>query len=663
MQFAHGLYVGASSTYHYVFRFDQELGVVSGERRLVAEVPAAERDNPTTPPEMEFLAAGPSVPDDGRPRYTLAESPNQLVLTGKRTLTFTRQPNLADLDLRSVFEFLGLTEEDRAVLRQASATGLRRIEVVVNQVGANIPGIPASVAAAGKQIGLTESFAEAGIDVTVRNPTLTIDPQHSRTEWSDNDLGTLLHAQLGVAEGTQSWQVHLLIANRHSDGLEIRGSMFDRKARQGTAVFVDALADGADISAGANSGAPNRSARTIRTLVHELGHALNLVHCCDSDTNARGRCAAMSFMNVPENYAGTIPNYWANFQWVFDPGELFFLRHGRLQDIIFGGKSNFAGLVSDGVPRGHLAPRSHPRFRLLVRDRRRTGGSGPRSGGVPVFEFGEPVHLEAKLVNQSRSARALSLNLDPRAGLTIYYVRRPNGTVRPFRPLMRHCTAGNTVVGPGANRALYSDVFLSYGADGYTFAEPGLYEVVAVARTPAGPLTSKPCRLWVRYPDRATETAVVPTLTDSVGEFIALEGADAVDHVKATADEVEGRVPRHPLVAGLKARLALQESRGYWHLTRRGSRSHLTWIEPVLDAESLGGLVGLDPMSAAAPVSNIMSGRLATKLWEVLRTEKRRKRADVVRESTLGWLKSAGMSGIQLKRFTEQAFYMNRSHR
>ena len=65
--------------------------------------------------------------------------------------------------------------------------------------------------------------------------------------------------------------------------------------------------------------------------MHELGHALNLAH-----TWLVGRPDTTSFMNYPQRYphgttfADRAHNYWKDFDYKFDPEEIFHLHHGFL---------------------------------------------------------------------------------------------------------------------------------------------------------------------------------------------------------------------------------------------------------------------------------------------------------------------------------------------
>ena len=117
------------------------------------------------------------------------------------------------------------------------------------------------------------------------------------------------------------WRVWLLVASAHDQGY--RGIMFDASdafQRQGCAVFYDAI-QGAD---------PASQRAALRTYVHELGHAFNLLHSWQKDLadppaplGANQGFADLSWMNYPQNYlpqgggAGGTAAYWADFQFQF----------------------------------------------------------------------------------------------------------------------------------------------------------------------------------------------------------------------------------------------------------------------------------------------------------------------------------------------------------
>ena len=111
------------------------------------------------------------------------------------------------------------------------------------------------------------------------------------------------------------------------------GIMFDvdNVPREGAAIFLDAI--------GPAQGLWERSRyeRTITnlayTIMHEIGHALNLVHTFEIN-----RPDSLSVMNYPQNYIGSRARgseaFWKRFNWRFDSFELVHLWHATPAEIL-----------------------------------------------------------------------------------------------------------------------------------------------------------------------------------------------------------------------------------------------------------------------------------------------------------------------------------------
>jgi len=203
----------------------------------------------------------------------------------------------------------------------------------------------------------------------------------------------------------------------------------------------------------------------LYTWVHEAGHAFNFLHSWN-----KGRPNALSWMNYPQNVA----NFWDNFRMRFDNEELIHLRHGDRASVIMGGDPWASG--------GHMEAQSGAMSQLE--------GEAPielllRSKGY--FEFMEPVVVEFRLRNLLDDLPLdLDTRLNPDHGGVIVYIRRPDGRIVEYAPIL--CKLGTPQIltlrprksaVQGEDR--YSeDVFLSYGKYGFYFDEPGEYLVRAV---------------------------------------------------------------------------------------------------------------------------------------------------------------------------------------
>lgn len=209
----------------------------------------------------------------------------------------------------------------------------------------------------------------------------------------------------------------------------------------------------------------------LYTYVHEAGHAFNLLHSWN-----KGRADALSWMNYPDRYdwRNGDNSYWSNFRFRFDDEELIHIRHGDRSSVIMGGDPWASG--------GHLEAPLEAMSQL--------------EGETPIefllrskenFEYMEPVVLEFRLRNLLNYIPVdLDTHLKPEWGGVVVYVRRPDGRILQYAPIL--CMIGIPKIRTlkplkeaikGEDR--YSEnIFLSYGKYGFYFDEPGEYLVRAI---------------------------------------------------------------------------------------------------------------------------------------------------------------------------------------
>ena len=181
--------------------------------------------------------------------------------------------------------------------------------------------------------------------------------------------------------------------------------------RQGAAVFVKTIQD---------LGPQERAnQKIIETAVHEVGHALNLVHSFD---RAVRRSNSTSFMNYPWRYrdehssafvadpASRAAMFWGAFKYTFDADELRFLRHANRFDIVPGGAP--FGSVAYWTPDGQAGEIASPNAPW---DDLRLWLTPPEAG--TTFAFGQPVFLTVSLRNVGREQIPVARHaLDVKAG-------------------------------------------------------------------------------------------------------------------------------------------------------------------------------------------------------------------------------------------------------
>lgn len=385
-----------------------------------------------------------------------------------------------------------------------------------------IDGLPGTKAPVGyrsrseRDITIERAFEQIGFDVGVVVDRFGVDRGHSRARgYTLAEIHTAMERVRGEVPADRL-HAHVFVcsylAGRGNRG--VLGVMYDfgsadlnRRPREGVAVFYDhpLLSD---------PRTPNelREREYIFTIVHEVGHALNLLHSFD-----KARPAALSWMNYPHlyprgyeataGYDGT-KEFWRSFAEGFDDEELRHLRHASPREIMAGG---FAfGTYEEGlsIPFGGTA------------DPRRTGlGANPlRSApgvvlqiqpGKREYDLGEPVFIGVRVMSQTADPVHVPDALDPAEGYLRFLVRHPSGHVARYRPPVRLCKEAQRRPLRFNEEMSFDGVPMMLGADGAMFTEPGTYVLVAQLAGINGTETAQsvPVSLRIRVPDRDTERA------------------------------------------------------------------------------------------------------------------------------------------------------------
>lgn len=183
--------------------------------------------------------------------------------------------------------------------------------LVVEVDGLNsVPALPVDVAHAGAKHSLSSIFDQARIDVTVVSSPRVADLQPGRA-YRDDELHGLLSTmkQDAIPTDPTVWYVQTLVLTKHAD--EVLGVLFARKERDRLAVFANEASDNSAL---------------LRTVAHEVGHALNLFH---SDGDASLECRTATAGSKPDgrslmNQSRCISPDW---NYTFSKKELEHLLH------------------------------------------------------------------------------------------------------------------------------------------------------------------------------------------------------------------------------------------------------------------------------------------------------------------------------------------------
>jgi len=344
-----------------------------------------------------------------------------------------------------------------------------------------------------RMLNIEESYREAGVAVNIRPERTVIDDSNREFDtWSDAELHNAMETYFSQIAGPwPKWEMWGILAGSYEEPA-VGGIMFDAAAtfggagqapeRQGFAVFrkhewFNALAPGTP--ANAEQAAAMR--QFLYTWVHEAGHAFNFLHSWD-----KNRPDALSWMNYDWRYDNLNgeDSFWSNFMFRFDDEELIHLRHGDRSAVIMGGDPWASGGHLEAPPGAEhlMAPpgamasvEGEQPIELLVRSKE-------------YFEFMEPVAIELRLRNLfSDMPLTLDSRLNPEYGGVVIYIRRPDGRILEYAPVM--CKLAYTspkqllplAPGQDAGPDRYSEeVLISYGRYGFYFDEPGEYHVRAL---------------------------------------------------------------------------------------------------------------------------------------------------------------------------------------
>jgi hypothetical protein len=407
----------------------------------------------------------------------------------------------------------------------------------------------------GTNVTVESSLRMAGIDV-VEVGDRSIIP-YKEDGWATVELHDLMENFAQAPLSKRAWELHLLwLSQSKRDGL--LGIMFDddQLPRQGAAVFATEIRDLV---------AHETERKLIQTTVHELGHALNLAHRFE---RVVGRADSISFMNYDWRYKGgnRKNEYWSNFKFTFDSDELEFLRHAPRPALIPGGAQfHTINYWADG--NGGYSPYMPE---VPLRDFELTL-SPPLNG--PVFAFAQPVFLQIELKNVSgETINVPGYLLDPKAGYLEILVRRiSSGTPEDdsayhFRPVMERCfdLSPETMDYIPHNETMTNNLNITFGSGGFTFAEPGEYEITAVLAIPNWDYgielvtLSNTLTIRVGYPrNEEDERDALVLFRNDVGLYFALGGSDGLSKAYESLEEVRQRrqgkakTVRDPIVANI----------------------------------------------------------------------------------------------------------------
>lgn len=405
------------------------------------------------------------------------------------------------------------------------------------------------------------------------------------------ELHSLMEAWSPPPSGVgQDWRVHVLFAGQYSGRgeNEVNGVMYDvepqrRPSRQGLAIFLNSSA----ISACTPVNGDAWRREVLFTLVHEIGHALNLPHAFEDN-----RAQSLTWMNYPGRLQIGAAGFWDAFKETFDAPELAFLRHAPFPDIA-PGQNDYAQRRSSFLSGGVDPALKTKKARKAIVPA--TVKASLAVGALkPVYAFGEPIFLKLAVTNNGRKRLSVAKALDPSDGFVSIRIETPSGRQRTLRPPAMLCQRAPRV-SIGAGRSLgFDGILASFDADGAIFDLPGRYRLQATFTGIDGTtLTSPPSFLRVLHPTRIEELVAI-SIWDNNALMRAIycrQPLVALDAWRRLVEEQLRLLPddgvnttktylRYVAALGWMERFAPAKGAAAFRPNRRKALAHLRTVEP-----------------------------------------------------------------------------------
>lgn len=436
------------------------------------------------------------------------------------------------------------------------------------------PGLPLEAPTASGVVSARSVLATAGIDVTVLRDQDDIPYDPSAGALDRADLYQIFEAwrSLGAAEGVDARLYALITHDLIGDGGEsLFGVMFDYGGREGFAIAPGTVArrfpgESADLV----------TQLQVRTFTHELLHALNRYHS-DAATMPDGRLTLEAPTRCISRLDGEGLALVEQPLFTLAPETIRHFQSAPLADILPGATDTpfdssarsvggCAEARSSTVPapaytRWQLALRRLDR--LLIPSARADGASPEDASPSPLvlelqaltapYPLGYPLSVRVVVTNAGEAAVPIRERLDPAYHMLVVETR-PEGadSWRSFQPLalFEPAEAEGEPLEPGARTE--RTVPIHFGADGWTFAAPGSYEVRAKLHTPGefADVESAVVTLTIGAPATPRDAAALATITDGdgllredVGRLLAFAGRIDASEASNAVDRLTREFP------------------------------------------------------------------------------------------------------------------------
>ncbi len=430
------------------------------------------------------------------------------------------------------------------------------------------PGLPLEAETGSGVVSARSVLATAGIDVTVRRDQDDIPYDPSAGALDRADLYQIFEAWRSQrTPDTADARLYALITHEliGDGGESLFGVMFDYGGREGFAI-----APGTVARRFAGESVDLVTQLQVRTFTHELLHALNRYHS-DAATMPDGRLTLEAPTRCISRLDGGSLTLVEPPLFALAPETIRHFQSAPLAEILPGvtdtpfdsGARSVGGCAearSSAVPapaftRWQLALRRLDW--LLIPSARAEGTPEPGNPSPLVLELqalaapyplGYPLSVRVVVTNAGEVALPVRERLDPAYHMLVIETR-PEGSDawQSFQPLalFEPAEAEGEMLEPGARTE--RTVPIHFGADGWTFAAPGSYEIRARLHTPGefADAESAVVTLAIAAPGTPRDAAALAAITDGdgrlredVGRLLAFSGridaaeaSDAVDRL------------------------------------------------------------------------------------------------------------------------------------
>lgn len=483
----------------------------------------------------------------------------------------------------------------------------------------------------GTVIEVGQVFSESGLDVRYTTEANLVPRECAGGDraWSAGELNDAMVHAWSRSENP-AWSIWAFSAGRYADqpGRFTFGIMFDVDGayqRNGCAVFHKTI----DQYYQSRSVAERRRIK-FRTLIHEIGHSLNLAHSWEKTLGrpwhpaVQNEPADAGFMNYPRYYPlGGASGYWRDFQYRFSDKELVFLRHAPDAFVKPSGAAWFVGHGARTLSRSLVGTVAGRRYRahdfsLTVRVHR----------PAAVFEFMEDVRVELKLTNHGRYPRFVPVDALVGNHHLHVDVARLGCATRPVKPFFQTCHEAELLpLGPG--ESFYASLPIARGVGGWMIDEPGDYRAVVSLDFIAFSIQDEALPVHL---DAAFDFRVIPPppnqrreayrfaqeyFHEDVARTFAVGGSRALTHVNDLFAEMTGRFPAAAAAVQARWTSAAPLIQPFQTLQQVGGVRQVTVEEPnlkVADAVVSELLAGEAGVAAAGALGHIDFGRMCLKL-------------------------------------------------